>query len=213
MDVEDIKKNKKYFIIGLVILVIFVFSISFAYFLYNANPGEGSDIRIQTETTNELIFTKGTDITLLANISNFDITKGNLSAESISNVTYNASVSSIETYDVKINIYSNNYQYTSVANDPEVILTITDPENNVISSLGDLSLVTVQDRITNETITGFDVTEKTGEYLIAENYPIEILTNDTASQNWKVKVTFVNLDADQTANEGKSFTSSFVLEK
>ncbi len=205
------QKTKIYLLIFVSVMLLLIVGLSFAFFMITPGIGEGSEIQIETESVNELIFTKGTDISLIANLTNFNESKGNLFAETTANVRFNAAEGTTENYNASINLTTNDYIYTTPTNEPEIILTITNPEGVIITSVTGLEEATVTDRITNQTVTGLDITNKTGIYDIITDYEIVSGSGDTAFHEWDVKITFVNLDSDQTANEGKVLNGIFTL--
>ncbi len=206
-------KNKIYLLIIIGVLLISLIGFAFAYFIVTPALGNGSDITTTTENVNSLVFQKGVDINLSASLANFDQTKGNLTGETSSTATLTGKVGSMETYYAYIDIKSNNYVYTTADSKPEIILTITNPNNLPVTSIDGLNYVTTTDRITNQQISGFDVTTKTGLFSIAELFPIEVLSGTNNVDQWDIKLTFVNLDSEQTLNEGKLLEAQLILQK
>ena len=56
---------------------------------------------------------------------------------------------------------------------------------------------------------GFDITTRTGGFLIRADYEIE--TTSTIEQTWNIEVTLVNLDSDQNINMGKTLNGRFYI--
>ena len=86
-----------------------------------------------------------------------------------------------------------------------MLLKVTDPDGTEVTTLGSL------ERKTSGEETGFDITTQTGLITIADNY--EIVSTGTVTQEWKVEIIFVNLDSDQNANTGKSFSASLIIQE
>ena len=57
---------------------------------------------------------------------------------------------------------------------------------------------------------GFDITTRTGGFLLVPDYEISATTVQTI-QDWLIEVTFVNLDSDQNANTGKTLTGKLYI--
>ncbi len=199
------KKTKIYIIIILAALLILALGTTYAFFLATGLNGPSAELEVTTEDTENLYFTPGSPIDLKANLTNFSEGAGSLTGQAVSSATYVASEGKKEDYYVYFNIVSNNFEYSVNENTSELLLSITDPEGNEITTL------TGYDYVTADGISGFDVTNKTGLIEIANLY--EILGSKPADtvQNWTAKLSFINLDADQTVNEGKSFNGEFIL--
>lgn len=205
---KEKNKNKKWIIIAVVVLLIFVIGATFAYFQAQQDKYKSSSADLITKTTDSFTFEISNDISINASLSNFSEGTGNLSSSATAkailranNYTGNAKYF----YNLVIDIASNDFIYTTSSSNPELILTITDPTGKIITSLDGLNYVTSGD------VSGFDVTTKTGQILIAENYVIS--TTSTITQTWNITLTFVNLNSDQQANTGKSFNAKLKMNK
>ena len=123
----------------------------------------------------------------------------------------NATNTATRNYYLYLNITSNDFIYTVDENTPELILTITDPEGNPVTSISGLSykenVTTTVTGGESQIINGFDITTQTGLITIADNYEITA-TNTSTTQEW---VTLVNLDSDQEENTGKTFEASLII--
>ena len=58
---------------------------------------------------------------------------------------------------------------------------------------------------------GFDITKKNGKYYIAKEYPLE--TDGEVTQEWKIAVTFVNLETSQDINYDKVLNGHVTIER
>ena len=110
-----------------------------------------------------------------------------------------------EHYYVYLSIDTNEFTYSTEEKTAELILTITDPNGNPLTSINGLNYVTVGE------ISGFDITESNGLITIANNY--EITSTSTKIDEWQITLTLVNLDANQNNNAGKTFNGTLMIQK
>lgn len=206
------QKNRKNILITLGILIglLCLVGIGYAYFAANMGSDAETNVNVTSKTSDSLTFTQGTDLSLTATQQNFNpddltnvtgTTKG--SAKLVANSGNNTASA---TYQVYFRISQNGYTYTQNESTPELILTIKDPDNNNVTSIEGLTYVT------SNGISGFDVTNKTGFYNVSLNHAISTSSSTTGTtQEWNVTLTYINLNADQQANAGKTFSSKLVL--
>lgn len=199
----DKKFQKSILIIYIITLVISVIGATYAYFTvikvnYYSPEGE-----IKAATSEVISFRISKDLNIVANQYNFQ--------EGMSSLTTDSTVTAYmrfdggtrvvkHKYDVILNIDSNDFEYTTLEESPELVLTVTDPNGNQVTSIEGL-----------EYNNGFDITDKTGKYYIAKEYPLE--TAGEVTQDWQVVVTFVNLEAIQDANFNKTLTGHVMIER
>ncbi len=205
------KKEKIKLTVLVASILMIISSLSYAFFVAATSTPAITDVDLTTETSEALIFTPGTPIELRANLTNFAENAGSLSESTTSTATLRAASSvgsATEYYFVYFNIENNNFEYTVDANTPEMLLTITGPDGE-IKTIDGLNYKTVTDAKTGNNISGFDVT--THEGIIEVKRYQEITTTSEKIDDWTATITFINLDSDQTANEGKTFDSELVL--
>ncbi len=208
----DFTKNKKKLITLIIALLVLITSVTYAFFVSSIGEDADTSFDVGSEVSESMKFELGNPITIFANLDNFSSTDGSLIGETTGSVILRSSSSigsATKNYYVYFNIHNNSFLYTTDDNKPELILTVTDPEGNNVTSITGLEYKSVVDAKTGETISGFDVTTQTGLITISDNY--EITTTSTRTHEWKVKLTFVNLDTLQRPNEGKKFESDLVL--
>ncbi len=206
------KKIKIYIIVMIVAFVLVIFGASYAYFAGALSNDANSDVNVNTENVNKIVFNEGDPINIVANFENFNIDTGSLSGSTNPYVVLNGKTDEVLTYDAKFNITSNTFVYTTNDSKPELILKVTDPSGSPITSITGLNYVSVVDVQNGAAIQGFDITTKTGEILIKDNQSITGKGYETAvNQSWEFEVIFVNLDSDQTLNEGKNFVGQFSI--
>ena len=210
-------KNKLYIIIIVGLLFLFVVGISFAYFQTQYGNGGKVDLKAKTYSVDELSFNIGEDITLNPNQFNFAQGKGNL--EGVTNAAAILKANN-KTNLAKMNYYAyvvvtkNEFKYTTSDKKAELVLSVEGP-NGVVTTLPDLgNAIDVTDNAGN-TFKAFDITEFSGVITLADNKEIEVASSDNGKkqEDWKIKVTFINLDADQSNNSDKSFSANMMIQK
>ncbi len=208
------KKKKRIFIV--IVSLLIVISVSFAYFVIQIGKDTSVDVNVNTDDLDDLKFEVSKNINLSADQFNFASGKGDISDNAIAKASLKAnSTNNLATYNyyVYFNVLKNNYIYTTSDNKPEIVLTITNPNGAEVTSVDGLSYVSVTNA-SGDTIKGFDITTSNGLINIANNY--EITSNSSTNyitQEWTFKVTFVNLDSDQSKNGENSMEAQIVIQK
>ena len=215
----DRKKLEKYLIIG-AIAIFAIISATYAYFQAQLGNGASANVDLDTSTTDSLTFDVGDDISLSINQFNFGIGAGNLTSNTTASATLlanNASNTATYNYYVYFRINSNEFVYTTEDNKPEIILTVTDPEGNPVTSIDGLTYVpnvqtTTSDGST-QTVSGFDITTANGTFVVASLYSITADSKTPTIQNWEFTATFINLDSDQQGNTDKSMDAEIIIQQ
>ena len=199
-------KNKQYLIIAVGVLIAFTVAGTYAFFQVLGGSTETRNVTVQTSTTDSLTFNVTKDIEIEASRENFYQNAGNLSDTTTATarlVPNSKTNSATANYNVYVVIDSNNFVYTTEAHTPELLLTITDPDGNrhgnIVGLNGDNGV--------------FDITTRTGAFLVAEDYEISASTAQGTTQTWTMTVTLVNLDTDQNNNTGKTLTGTIYITK
>ena len=210
-------ENKKQAIILSVVAIVALLSLilgaTFAYFRASGNSGSSTNVNVTTYTSDLLTFEIGDDIAVYADQTSFASGKGNATGSTYAKATLvanNKTNEATKNYYVYLNISENTFTYTQNESTPELLLTIKDTSGNEITSITGLTHKTVTDG-KGASISGFDITTKSGVITLFDNR--EITANPTKTEQWNITVTFVNYDADQTANAGKSFSGQILIQK
>ena len=209
-DVVCMEKNKKQAlilsIVGVLTLITLVAGATYAYFKAQGGEGGSSDVNVITATTDLLTFK--IDKAINISISQSELKKGgtDVSDSTGAHATLTASNSkNVEKTTRRYNIYfvidTNDFEYTTQNGTPELYLNVTDPNGN---SLENITGLVHYDK-------GFDITTRTGGFLLVPDYDIEATRGNTITQDWKVEVTFANLDTDQSKNMGKSLSGKLFV--
>ena len=206
------KKNKKQIItlslVAMITLILLVIGATYAYFKATGSVGSSSDVKVTTATTDLLTFKVNNPINIQVTQEEFKKGSGNKSGSTKALATLRASNSqNIEKTTDRYNIYfvieNNDFEYTTSDAKPEILLNVTDPNGNKVENITGLI----------HTENGFDITTRTGGFLLVPDYDIEATRGNTTTQEWNVEVTFVNLDTDQVKNMGKSLTGKLYVTK
>ena len=199
----NLNKTKTLILIAIVTLLVFVSGITYAYFQTQGGNGANANVNVLSSSTDNLIFTVEKDIYINASVANFGEGMGDLSDDTNATATlipnnYDNTASAM--YNIYIIIESNNLEYTTSNNTPELLLNVTDPNGNKLTNI--TGLVHYEE--------GFDITTRTGGFLIASDYVIEA-NNTSEVQNWNIEITLANLDSNQNANTGKNFSAKIYM--
>ena len=210
-------ENKKQAIILSVVAIVALLSLilgaTFAYFRASGNSGSSTNVNVTTYTSDLLTFEIGDDIAVYADQTSFASGKGNATGSTYAKATLvanNKTNEATKNYYVYLNISENTFTYTQNESTPELLLTIKDTSGNEITSITGLTHKTVTDG-KGASISGFDITTKSGVITLFDNR--EITANPTKTEEWNITVTFVNYNANQTGNAGKSFNAKLMIQQ
>ena len=205
--------KKKRMVIIVSVLVVFI-GISFAYVVAQISGSAIGNANITADTADNLDFSIDKDINLNPNQFNVVEGGGGLSdtETGTASLLANSTNDTAEyTYYVYFNIKYNNYTYTTEDNKPEIVLTITDPTGQPVTEVSGLTYVTAQNA-DGTTVSGFDITTKSGLYNIISNYEITSNSSTNATeQDWVFTVTFINLTTNQSENGGSTLDAEIIL--
>ena len=207
------KKTKIISIASIIALALTLVSATFAYFMSQTGEGKSTDIKINASTVDTFTFETGSTIDLNINQDNFASGAGNQSGTTYAKAILtanNKTNTATDNYNLFLNISDNSFGYTKNSSYPEILLTIKDSSNNEITSISGLEYKTVTDG-KGASISGFDVTTKTGLITLLNNR--EITTTSSITEQWNITVAFINYNADQSKNAGKSFSAQILISK
>ena len=210
--IKKIKSNKLLSILSVLIIGVFfilIARVTYAYLAPVFNSAK-TDVMGSSDTVDDFKFELGdplkidaTPTTLKENGSNYTTSttaKALLKANSTKKTaTFN--------YYVYFQIASNTFKYSD-GSTPEIILTVTNPNGDEITSIEGLTYGTFNG------VSGFDITTKKGLFNIANNH--EITSNSSTAyttQSWTIKITYLNLSIDQSANFGNSMGVNVYITK
>ena len=208
MEVKNEKKVLWLSFLGVLTFIAVVVGATYAYFTAQGGGTGNINVNAGTATTDNLSFQTGSAISLTANQEDFGQGAGNKSGETFARATLtanNATNTATRNYYIYLSIISNNFEYTTDDEQAELLLKITAPDGSEVTTLGNL------ERKTSGGETGFDITTSQGLITIADNY--EITSTGTVTQDWNIEIIFANLDSDQNANTGKSFSANLIIQE
>ena len=212
MNVKNEKKVLVLSFLGVITFIAVVVGATFAYFTAQGGGTRNINVNANTATTDNLSFQTGSAISLTANQEDFGSGAGNKSGSTYARATLtanNATNNATRNYYVYLNIESNDFEYTTADEQAELLLKVTNPDGTEVTTLGSLERKTSGSGANQ--VEGFDITTQTGLITIADNY--EITSTGTETQEWQVEVIFANLDSDQNANTGKSFSANLIIQE
>ena len=207
------KKTKLISIASIIALALTLVTATYAYFMAQTGEGKSTDIKINANTVDTFTFETGSAISLNLNQENFASGKGNQSDTTFAKAMLtanNKTNTATEHYYMYLDISENTFTYTQDENTPEILLTIKDANGNAITSITGLTHKTVTDG-KGASISGFDITTKKEAITLFNNR--EITANPTKTEQWNITVTFVNYNANQTGNAGKSFNAKLIIQQ
>ena len=200
-------------VIALLALVALVVGATFAYFQAQVGEGKSADVVVKSYTVDTFTFSTGSQISLNLDQDNFASGKGNITGSTYASATLtanNKTNTATEHYYLYLNIENNTFTYSINENTPEIIMTITDNAGTEVTDITGLTHTSVTDANGTQ-VSGYDITNKKGLITLFNNR--EITTTSSKEERWNIKVTFVNYDASQNANAGKSMSAKVMIQK
>ena len=200
-------------VIALLALVALVVGATFAYFQAQVGEGKSADIVVKSYTVDTFTFSTGSQISLNLDQENFASGKGNITGSTYASATLtanNKTNTATEHYYLYLNIENNTFTYSINESTPEIIMTITDNAGTEVTDITGLTHTSVTDANGTQ-VSGYDITNKNGIITLFNNR--EITTTSSKEERWNIKVTFVNYDASQNANAGKSMSAKVMIQK
>ncbi len=210
--IKKIKSNKFLYILSVLIVGVFlalIFRITYAFLAPIINEAQ-SNIAIKGDTVDEFKLKVGnplkldaTPTTLKENGTNY-VTSTTATASLKANSTKNTATYN---YYLYFEIENNTFTYTD-GSTPEIILTVSNPNGEEITSIDGLTYGTFNG------VSGFDITTQSGLFNIANNYQITSNSSTTfTNQVWNITLTYLNLSVDQSGNFGKTMGVNVYLQK
>lgn len=204
-------EKRKVYLMLIVITILGTVGFSLAFYTVNiVNEGK-VDVNITLEENDvaTLEYTISENINFHLNDDNFYEGAGNVTSQTTGVVTLTSEEAYETNYAASFYIKDNTFTYATDSGTAEILLVITDPnESSYAEAIAGLEYVTVT---TSEgTFKGYDITEANGLYVIDDQYVINTTSSSlTTAQNWTAEVIFLNLDEDQSDNQGNSIDCYF----
>ena len=210
--IKKIKNNQVLYVLSILIIGILLLLIARITYAYLAPRIQSalSNITTISDTVDDFKLELGQPLSLNATATTLPESGSNLVVTSteIARLKANSTKKTANyNYYLYLQITNNTFKYSD-GTTPEIILTITDPNGNEITSLDNLTYGTYNG------VSGFDVTTKTGLFAIANNYEITSNSSTTYTEHdWNITLTYLNLNIDQSGNYGNSFETKLYLQK
>ncbi len=210
--IKRIKNNQVLYVLSILIigiLLLLIARITYAYLAPRIQSALGNVTTI-SDTVDDFKLELGSPLSLNATSTTLPESGSNLVVTSTEIAKLKAnSTKNTATYNyyLYLQITNNTFKYSD-GTTPEIILTITDPNGNEITSLDNLTYGTYNG------VSGFDVTTAKGLFNIANNYEITSNSSTTYTEHdWNITLTYLNLNIDQSSNYGNSFETKLYLQK
>ena len=200
-------------VIALLALVALVVGATFAYFQAQVGEGKSADVVVKSYTVDTFTFSTGSQISLNLDQENFASGKGNITGSTYASAILtanNKTNTATEHYYLYLNIENNTFTYSINESTPEIIMTVTDSGGTEVTDITGLTHTSVTDA-SGATISGYDITNKNGLITLFNNR--EITTTSSKEEKWNITITFVNYDASQNGNAGKSMSARVMIQK
>lgn len=206
--IKNDKMQKILLAVTMLFIVALIIGATYAYFQVGGNTSANTNVDVISSTVDLFSFKVNDPININISQFNFGENAGNQSSSTKAIATLSASnspnnVKTSNRYNIYFIIDSNNFVYTTEDAKPEILLKVTDPNDNEVKNVTGLV----------HTENGFDITTRTGGFLLISDYDIEAERGKTTTQEWNIEVTFVNLDTNQGANAGKALSGKLYLTK
>ena len=199
--------KKKGILIGsVIILLVLVVRVSYAYFEAQSSGSQIKEIEVDTGTVDTLSFHVNKNINVVATQENLTRNGENVSDTSTLTATLtpnNTSGNATDKYNLFFVMDQNDLIYTSEEEEPELVIRVTDPNGDIVERIANLD---GDDGV-------FDITGKRKAITITTDYQISATNNTPTNQNWTVEVSIVNLNSNQAGNAGRKVTGSLILTK
>ena len=210
--IRKIKSNKFLCILSVLIVGVFLILIArvtYAFLAPIINNAQ-SNIVIKGDTVDDFDLKVGNPLKLNASSTTLKENGTNYSTSTTATASLKAnSTKNTATYNYYLyfEIENNTFTYTD-GSTPEIILTVTNPNGEEVTSIDGLTYGTFNG------VSGFDVTTQEGLFNIANNYQITSDSSTTfTNQVWNITLTYLNLPIDQSGNFGKSMDVNVYLQK
>lgn len=181
-------------VLAIAILCLSVMGLSFAYFSATITKSGNVNVNIETSNNAYIVYDTGDDLELKANQPGYS---GELNF--FVKLVGDTSGTVNSTYDINMIVENNNFEYDpdSTEKTPELLYDVymsTDKTN------------------WNEIIRNGDATNLKDTTNLVDNQKISASAKSETVQYWKVVLTYVSLDKNQSYNMNKEFVSSIKVE-
>ncbi len=196
-------------VIAVATLLVAVVGATFAFFTAQGGEDVTKNINVTTDTSDSATFTLE-PITITANQTNFAQGKGDQTAVSTGTASFTANSTDATSefcYTLTINVASNDFEYTTEGNTPELVLDVT---KDAGTKTAPVNVITAKDVTTQSAgVIQVPTTNGGSDYI----HKITANTSQTVVDTFKITLAFKNLDSDQNANTNKTFSGTMTFSK
>lgn len=228
-------------VIAVATLLVAVVGATFAYFTAQQGNAQNANVEVTTDTAASSMISVNGAISLHATPDNFNEAAGshlNSETDAYGTITWQPSNADEAVqdycYTVTLNITANTTQYDPDGGNVAELLfniehstkayagqtngtpaSVTAPITTDVDGLT-YATVTTTDTGSRPEISGWDITGKTGSFLIRGDqadgsWKITGNSSQETHEYWHANITMVNLDRDQLYNTGKSVTGTLIF--
>ena len=164
--IREMDKKTRVLLLVIGVLIVAV-GVTLAYVIAQISTGI-NNTDVLADTSDKLVFSIDKNISL--NPTQFNVTEGGggLSDTSIGTASLIANSTTnraVYNYYIYFQITSNNYVYTTEDEKAEIVLTVTDPNGEIVKEASDLKFVSAENA-DGTVVEGFDITTETGLFTI-----------------------------------------------
>lgn len=196
-------------VIAVATLLVAVVGATFAYFTAQGGDDVSKKLNVTTDTSDSATFTLE-PISITATQATFGQGMGDQKATSTGTASFTANSTDATSefcYTLTINVASNDFEYTTEESTPELVLDVT---KDAGTKTAPVNVITTMDVTTQGTGTIKVPTTNGGDEY---THKITANTSQTVVDTFKITLAFKNLDSDQNANTGKSFSGTMTFSK
>ena len=205
---KRIKSNKLLIILSLFIIVVFLLLVTRVTYAYTSSETSNQNTKVE-KGDDSFNFEVMGGLRLEANEKIFQVSGINYVTSTTATATLKSGTENLEAtynYYLYFDILNNTFNYSNEKT-PEIILTITDPNGEIVTNVDGLIYGTFNG------VSGFDITTVKGFYAINGNVITSISNKEYTTCEWKFTLTYLNLPFDQTSNNGNSMDIEIYMEK
>ena len=208
----DDRKKVVLGIIGIIVLVIALLGTTYAFFEATSNGAAVRNINVHAHTVDTLTFSVSDNISFETNQDNFIRNGINQSGEATATavLTPNSKTgSATDHYYLSLYLKENTtvYSASNINHDPEYLLQVFDSLDNLVT------LNNLGTQKTVGTLTGYDITGKSGIFTLLNNHAITASNNTSTTETWRVVITAINHNFNQNENAGSIINGKLLVNK
>ena len=211
--IEKFNRSKTLFYLLVLIIIVslaLVFRVTYAFLENYVGEGSSSDVKVNIKN-DFLEFEPGGALMLEVTAEKLAQTDGkDIVVESHPKANfYDTKSGNTRTYHTYLSIKDNTYKRTD-STKAEILLSVFDPQGQEIKTITGLEYKENQGL---HNASGFDITEynSNGNPLLIKDSTITSTGKEVTTDTWTFKLTYLNLNIDQSGNLNKTFNINIVM--